>query len=803
MEQTLADKITEATNEWIKELYDERKRYDSKCGTETRKYITDDFGQIHFSTNDRESWYIRMPFVFVEQRTENVDASNFSTSYQDQHVADQAQQKHMSARNQREHTPEEQHHEHTTDQAQRKPTSRRNQREHTPEEQHHEHTTDQAQRKPTSRRNQREYTPEEQHHEHTTDQAQQKPTSRRNQREHTPEEQHHEHTTDQAQRKPTSRRNQHEFTMVSSTQYNNNKKAKLPDRHDDLATNQVPHENLSNIESVASGQRRESTDSYENFTEDKDCEVIPAAQTLDKSPAAEIVRFMRTAWKLPEPELIISVTGGAKFYNIPSPRMRNALQQGLISAVTATNAWVFTGGTHFGIMKEIGDAFDKCRYKNTKTALKTPCIGICSWYATTDYKQLLQNKAKNFDSSQLSNDEVLTHLSEEVEQIATADEKRTYDTFSHRLKKTNEQRVRLYRMRHPPEKGEAETYPLDHNHTHFLLLADQFGPGEMKWRNATKAAFRADLILPIRAQIEQASRVVTQQGHEFKIPIVQILIEGGTSSILTVCESINAQTPVILVTGTGRAADFIAHQYKCLYGQKDPRSMELYDEIANDGITFEKFKENINFESRLRKSLIPPEKKDKFINMMQSKKGYFLLNSLHLSAKNQQLKLDDAILQAQFNAALLTENKEEQKSKRLKLAMAWNKYDTVATTILENQTLVDWPDLQLDDCLREAVRLNSVYFVELLVEGGASFERLRRLIRITDMYKDISDDVFQNRLPVDKQIDKITFSKSKGQSSKLDDDLERRYWKAYLNRDKANDTNTEQSEDHDISGKNA
>ena len=49
----------------------------------------------------------------------------------------------------------------------------------------------------------------------------------------------------------------------------------------------------------------------------------------------------------------------------------------------SSDAWVFTGGTNFGIMKEVGDAFDKCRYKNTKTALKTPCIGISSWYATT------------------------------------------------------------------------------------------------------------------------------------------------------------------------------------------------------------------------------------------------------------------------------------------------------------------------------------------------------------------------------------------------------------------------------------
>lgn len=47
------------------------------------------------------------------------------------------------------------------------------------------------------------------------------------------------------------------------------------------------------------------------------------------------------------------------------------------------DAWVFTGGTHSGVTREVGDAYDKCRYKNTKTESKIPYIGIVSWYTTT------------------------------------------------------------------------------------------------------------------------------------------------------------------------------------------------------------------------------------------------------------------------------------------------------------------------------------------------------------------------------------------------------------------------------------
>jgi len=47
------------------------------------------------------------------------------------------------------------------------------------------------------------------------------------------------------------------------------------------------------------------------------------------------------------------------------------------------DAWIVTGGTNVGVIKEVGDAVDKRRYKNTKTPSKVQCIGICSWYYTT------------------------------------------------------------------------------------------------------------------------------------------------------------------------------------------------------------------------------------------------------------------------------------------------------------------------------------------------------------------------------------------------------------------------------------
>lgn len=85
----------------------------------------------------------------------------------------------------------------------------------------------------------------------------------------------------------------------------------------------------------------------------------------------------------------------------------------------------------------------------------------------------------------------------------------------------------------------------------------------------------------------------------------------------------------------------------------------------------------------------------------------------------------------------MNDDKRGQKTKKLQLAIAWNKYDRVINDILTNQTASDWSDVDLDDALRNAFRRNSINFIDILIEYGASFQRLRRLINIADLYKDL------------------------------------------------------------------
>jgi transient receptor potential cation channel subfamily M protein 8 len=52
--------------------------------------------------------------------------------------------------------------------------------------------------------------------------------------------------------------------------------------------------------------------------------------------AETIVKFMQSGWRLPTPDLIISVTGGAKHCDM-SARLRKIFQRGLVAAAVTTS----------------------------------------------------------------------------------------------------------------------------------------------------------------------------------------------------------------------------------------------------------------------------------------------------------------------------------------------------------------------------------------------------------------------------------------------------------------------------------
>ncbi len=84
------------------------------------------------------------------------------------------------------------------------------------------------------------------------------------------------------------------------------------------------------------------------------------------------------------PKLIISVTGGAKNFQIPQ-NIKNAFKLGLIKAATSTNTLIITGGTHTGVMKLVGEAV----VESIVDLSKVTVLGIATFGAIADREKLL------------------------------------------------------------------------------------------------------------------------------------------------------------------------------------------------------------------------------------------------------------------------------------------------------------------------------------------------------------------------------------------------------------------------------
>jgi len=57
-------------------------------------------------------------------------------------------------------------------------------------------------------------------------------------------------------------------------------------------------------------------------------------------------------------------------------------------------------------------------------------------------------------------------------------------------------------------------------------------------------------------------RVLCCLGGRDEVPVVLLVVEGGYSTLHTAFKAIATMTPVLVLAGSGRAADFIAKAYE-------------------------------------------------------------------------------------------------------------------------------------------------------------------------------------------------------------------------------------------------
>ncbi|XP_068131686.1 transient receptor potential cation channel subfamily M member 1 isoform X2 [Hyperolius riggenbachi] len=416
-----------------------------------------------------------------------------------------------------------------------------------------------------------------------------------------------------------------------------------------------------------------------------------------------LLHLMVKEWQLELPKLLISVHGGLQNFEM-QPKLKQVFGKGLIKAAMTTGAWIFTGGVSTGVIRHVGDAL---KDHSSKSRGRICAIGIAPW-------GIVENK----------------------EDLIGKDVTKPYQTMSNPLSKLS---------------------VLNNTHTHFIL-AD----------NGTLGKYGAEVKL--RRQLEKhisLQKINTRLGQG--VPVVALIVEGGPNVISIVLECLREEPPipVVVCDGSGRASDILsfAHKYS---EEAGIISESLRDQLL---VTVQK---TFNYNRHQAHQL--------FIVLMECMKKKELITVFRMGSEGQQ-DIEMAILTA------LLKGTNASAPDQLSLALAWNRVDIARSQIFvfghqwpplgslttadgalqdkekrspaaqakvprgkakgkkkgkgkeepEEETdprkieLLNWVN-SLEQAMMDALVLDRVDFVKLLIENGVNMQRFLTIPRLEELY---------------------------------------------------------------------
>ncbi|CAL8353397.1 unnamed protein product [Merluccius merluccius] len=449
-----------------------------------------------------------------------------------------------------------------------------------------------------------------------------------------------------------------------------------------------------------------------------------------------LLHLMVKDWQLELPTLLISVHGGLQNFDL-QPKLKQVFGKGLIKAAVTTGAWIFTGGVSTGVIRHVGDAL---KDHSSKSRGKVCAIGFAPW-------GIVENK----------------------EDLIGKDVTRPYQTMSNPLSKLS---------------------VLNSSHSHFIL-AD----------NGTCGKYGAEVRL--RRQLEKhisLQKINTRLGQG--VPLVCLILEGGPNVISIVLESLREEppVPVVVCDGSGRASDIIsfAHRYS-----------------EEDGLVSDNVRDQLLVTIQKTFSYNRAQAQQIFLMVMECMKKRSLITVFRMGSEGQQ-DIEMAILTA------LLKGTNASAPDQLSLALAWNRVDIARSQIFVyghhwppvSALPVEWPKSpsaaprtaagggggggggkgkargkkgkggkakpeppeetdprklellnwvnSLEQAMMDALVLDRVDFVKLLIENGVNIHHFLTISRLEELYNTrlgpantlhiVVRDVKKGNLPPDYQI---------------------------------------------------
>ncbi|KAE8633107.1 hypothetical protein XENTR_v10001784 [Xenopus tropicalis] len=241
---------------------------------------------------------------------------------------------------------------------------------------------------------------------------------------------------------------------------------------------------------------------------------------------------------------------------------------------------------------------------------------------------------------------------------------------------------------------------LNSMHSHFIMVDDgtvgKYG-NEMKLRRNLE-----DFI--------SLQKIHTRMGQG--VPVVGLVIEGGPNVILMVWEYVRSTppVPVVVCEGTGRAADILAFTHKHTT-DTEQISPQLKEEIL------EMIQKTFNLGHRQSNHVL-------YI-LMECMERRASITIFDAESEEQQ-DIDLAILTALLKGTNMSAQDQ------LSLALTWNRVDIAKKHILIYGQ--HWKVGSLEQAMQDALVMDRVDFVKLLIEYGVNMHRFLTIGHLEELY---------------------------------------------------------------------
>ncbi|KAL8563213.1 hypothetical protein ACOMHN_053960 [Nucella lapillus] len=388
-------------------------------------------------------------------------------------------------------------------------------------------------------------------------------------------------------------------------------------------------------------------------------------------------KLLMDQWNMERPNLLISVTGGAKNFQMRL-RLKDAFRRGLMKAALSTGAWIVTGGTNTGVMKHVGEAV---RDYGLTAEGRVICIGITPWGC-------VQSR------------EVLECQGQTKPRGKWPAEYQIMDKQAHK-----------------------QSF-LDPNHSHFILVD-----------NGTQRKFATEI--EFRANLEKEISKMTANvggGDAVPVPVCLLVLEGGPGTLETVMKSIEKKTPAIVIKGSGKCADLLAYAAQNATEVKVPSTDRHGNAITVTSVSIDD-KLRADIRQKVAELFDSDNLEQRASWVEQCVQNPHLISVFELQSAEGGLDggVDVAILKALLKA------NQDQDMHQLKLALAWNRIDIAKSAIFcdDRPQPLSIDAESLYEMMMSAIKLNRVDFVELFLDNGVSLREFLTVRRLLRLYNEI------------------------------------------------------------------